>query len=200
MELIVVIAIIATVAAVAFPMIGSYIRNYRIRGLAQQVAAQLQAARTKAVMKNVNMGVIWWVWKDSTGYRSAWAIEDDMLPMVAPVRANVGSEDLANLLADPAQAGTTIDLPLELEFDDPANCPEDEAGTDWGIRFNRLGGICQMTTGSTTCPPAPSTVPAHTAGKYIAFKGSNAILCLVQPYTGLRRQITVTLGGRIFVN
>ncbi len=202
LELIVVVAIIATVAAIAFPMIGSYIRNYRIRGLAQEVATQLQAARTKAVMKNVNLGVIWLAWKDGTSYRSAWAVEDDMQPMVDPVRASVGSEDLANLLSDPAQVGTTIELPQELQFDEPANCRDGAAGTDWGIRFNRLGGICQMETGSTTCPVPGTVASTYKDESYVGFSDSDgsATLCVLQPQTGLRRRITVTSGGRIFVN
>ena len=56
-ELIVVVAIIAILLAVAAPNISRYVRNYRIRGEANDVASNLQKARNKAIMKNVNLGV-----------------------------------------------------------------------------------------------------------------------------------------------
>ncbi|PYQ48153.1 MAG: hypothetical protein DMF78_21930, partial [Acidobacteria bacterium] len=61
-ELLVVIAIIALLAAVALPAIGRYIRVYQIQGATQQVAGEIQAARLKAIGRNVNMGVAFVVW------------------------------------------------------------------------------------------------------------------------------------------
>ena len=56
-ELVVVVGIIFVIAAVAIPNIGQYIRNYRLRGAAQEVASSIQEARTKAIMRNAQHGV-----------------------------------------------------------------------------------------------------------------------------------------------
>ena len=52
-----VVAIVALMAAVALPNIGQYVRNYRLKGAAQSVAGELQAARSRAIMTNTNAGV-----------------------------------------------------------------------------------------------------------------------------------------------
>ena len=44
-EMVVVVAIVAVMAAVALPNIGGYIRTYTIRGAAQSVSGEVQAAR-----------------------------------------------------------------------------------------------------------------------------------------------------------
>ena len=67
-EMIIVIAIIAIMAAVAIPQIAGYLRNYKVRGAAQQVAGEMQQARAKAIMGNVNAGLIAVGQKDPAGY------------------------------------------------------------------------------------------------------------------------------------
>jgi len=56
-EMLIVVAIVAVMAAVALPNIAQYTRNYRIKGATQEVAGELQAARSKAIMTNTNSGV-----------------------------------------------------------------------------------------------------------------------------------------------
>ena len=74
-EMLVVVAIVAILAAVAFPNIAGYIRNYRIKGAAQEVAGELQAARSKAIMTNTNNGVSFVV-VDRDSYRY---VQEDLL-------------------------------------------------------------------------------------------------------------------------
>ena len=57
-ELLVVVAIIAIMAAISLPFIVGYLRHYKIRGASQEVAKEIQAARGKAISKNVNFGVV----------------------------------------------------------------------------------------------------------------------------------------------
>lgn len=57
-ELLVVIAIIAIIAAGSIPAGLSYLRNYRVIGSAQNVAAQMQMARGQAVKRNANRGIL----------------------------------------------------------------------------------------------------------------------------------------------
>src|ERR1044071_672016 len=103
LELLIVVAIIAAMAAVSLPSIGRYIRNFRIKGASQQVATELNVARSKAIMKNVNLGVVFAV-VNSTQYQ--WVIEDDQLPESTnpPNWNSVANEDWAVLVADPNQA------------------------------------------------------------------------------------------------
>jgi len=57
-ELLVVLGIIGAMAAVALPSVARYVRNFRIKGATQQVAMEINVARSKAIMKNVNLGVL----------------------------------------------------------------------------------------------------------------------------------------------
>jgi prepilin-type N-terminal cleavage/methylation domain-containing protein len=191
-ELLIVVAIIAIMAAVALPNIGQYFRNFQIRGAATQVASQIQSARTKAIMKNVSLGVVWGL--RDTNARSGAVIEDDHVP------AGGGNDWVGiaqynwvtDLVGNPTQDLGTIDLPPGIQFDNPANCGG-AGGTSWGLRFNRLGAMCGV--GSTpACPPA-TAAPAYPA--LVGFNGGTATICLFQPNTGLRKRVTVTPGGRV---
>src|SRR5258708_683900 len=73
-ELLVVVGIIGLSAAICDPAIHRFTRNYQIRGATQQVAGEIQAARNRAINKNVNLGVVF-ITLDSTHYQ--WAVEDD---------------------------------------------------------------------------------------------------------------------------
>jgi prepilin-type N-terminal cleavage/methylation domain-containing protein len=200
-ELLVVVGIIVVLAAVALPNIGQYVRNFRIRGATQQLASELQVARNKAIVKNVNLGVVFAV-VSNTQYR--YGVEDDQNPqgggnhpwsIIAQEGGPGGS--WPNLLADPAQGGPLRSLPVGVQFDpNPANCPWPNAGpaaNTWGMRFTRLGGACDFTVG---CPPVPPNPPAYT--NYVGFgAGGTARICLWETTTNLRQAVTITSGGRV---
>ena len=76
-ELLIVWGIIGAMAAVALPSVARYVRNFRIKGATQQVAMEINVARSKAIMKNVNLGVLFAV-VSPTQYR--WVVEDDQIP------------------------------------------------------------------------------------------------------------------------
>src|SRR6185503_11288976 len=116
----VVMAIIGAMAAIALPAVGRYIRNFRIKGGAQQVAMEMNVARSRAITKNVNLGVVFAVVND-TQYQ--WVVEDDQQPQTAPNWSGIGGEDWATLVADPVQRGALQSLPTSVSFDDPSNCP-----------------------------------------------------------------------------
>ena len=67
-ELLVVVAIIAIMAAVGIPQIMIWLRSYRIQGAAQEVARQIEAARVKAISTNANQGVLFAI-VDRNSYR-----------------------------------------------------------------------------------------------------------------------------------
>jgi len=67
-ELLIVLGIIGAMAAVALPSVARYVRNFRIKGATQQVAMEINVARSKAITKNVNLRVVFAVVND-TQYR-----------------------------------------------------------------------------------------------------------------------------------
>jgi prepilin-type N-terminal cleavage/methylation domain-containing protein len=183
LELLVVVAVIAIMAAVAIPNIARYIRNYQIRGAAQQVAGEIQTARAKAINKNVNFGVVF-VTLNNQSYQ--YTIEDDIGPRTG-IRQTVATQ-----LANPAQSGPVRVLPNGITF--AAGCPG-FAANDSGFRFNRLG---------STCDPGsdPAACPALGAGQNLLMTPDGTggtTICLAQPLTSLTRRITVTPGGRVMV-
>ena len=194
-ELLVVLGIIGVMAAVSLPRVGRYIRNFRIKGATQQVAMEMNVARSKAVMKNVNLGVLFAV-VSPTQYR--WVVEDDQIPTDTTAWSGYGGEDWTALIGTlaPSQAGTLQNLPTNVVFDTPANCNL-SGGTDtWAVRFTQLGSSCEMGTG--TCGAAPTNAPTGTT--LIKSLNGSHIVCLKENRTNLRKKVAVSSGGRILAD
>lgn len=175
-ELLVVVGIIGIMVAVAIPAIGSYIKNYRIRGAAAQVAAEFQTARARAIKRNATLGVVLVVVSPTT-YR--YVIEDDMTPPASSVRNNISV-----LVADANQVGPIRQLPQGIIF-------STTAPTIKGIRFNHLGAACNPGS-SGDCP---NTVDVGV--NQVVPAGADWLITVASTTTGLRRNIRVTPGGRI---
>ena len=187
-EILVVVGIIAVLAAVALPNIGTYIRNYQIRAAAQQVASEIQSARLKAVSRNVNTGVLF-VTVSNTQYR--WVLED-------PVQGgsiNV-STSLATLQADPGQAGLLRTLPQGIEFSQTCPLPAGLTPT-WqqAFRFRRLGDWCKPDSLDNRCRDDNLDFGVNMAGN----STGGSVVCLTQAATSLERTILVSPGGRVQV-
>ena len=174
-ELLVVVGIIAVMAAVALPAIGRYFRNYQIRNAAREVAAEIQTARTKAIMKNVNWGVLF-VTLSPTTYRIV--IEDD--PASPAMRT-------LNLM-DPIRT-----LPGDVMF-------SDVGATSGSLRYDRMGVACDPGSSIALCPTV--AVGANFM-KYVtgvdAVAGTGWFIELTQPSTGLTQTVRVLKGGRVQV-
>lgn len=183
-ELIVVVGIISVLAAGAIPAIGTYIRNYTIRGAADQVAGEMQTARLQAIKKNVNYGVVFVVLSQNT-YQ--YFLEDGF---AAGARQAYGAADM----------GPIRTLPSGVRFDNTG-------ANDTGMRFTRLGAICDPGSNPVNCPDltASGITPAPT-GNYVLMDTTNADatlqgagVSLIQDGTGLQRTVVVTFGGRVRV-
>jgi len=191
--------IIAVAAAISLPAIGRYIRNYQIRAATQQVAGEIQAARNRAITKNVSLGVVF-VTLDADRYQ--WAVEDDQTGLGAN-RVSTRQTIDATFLADPGQASPVFSLPRGVTFSTTCPSPSLPAGGAWdrGMRFNRLGAWCDPNGTSGDCPALPTTsvlsplVYNITTGD--ANYPSGSVICLNQATTGLRRTVTVLAGGRV---
>jgi prepilin-type N-terminal cleavage/methylation domain-containing protein len=180
-EMLIVVAIIMIIAAVALPNIGQYIRNYRIAGAAQEVAGELQAARSRAIMSNTNNGVSFVV-VDRDSYRF---VQEDRPP------------------AEPERLSGMRTLPQGVEFvvsdlDDPAPT----------LRFLRLGGFCRPSFGSCPAPvPLAERSRANEAslvdgatddGLYIGTDPNGVMeIRLREIGTGLERTVRIAPGGRV---
>jgi type II secretion system protein H len=176
-EMLVVIGIIAVMSAVALPSIGSYIRNYKVRGAAQEVSSLLQAARVKAISTNTNTGVSFFV-LDSDSYRF---VQED--------------------LAAPDEPRQSIhDLPLGVRFEVAT-----ASNSGPSVRFNRLGGFCNpgisgcAASFAAPCADAPASRCAIDAGSnYFAPQADGSLVVTVlEEATSLRRTIRIAPGGRV---
>jgi prepilin-type N-terminal cleavage/methylation domain-containing protein len=189
-ELLVVVGIIAIMAAVSLPFIVGYVRQYKIKGAQQEVAKEIQAARGKAIGKNVNFGVVFMPISD-TQYR--WIIEDDQDPATGtPPYSTVrfAWPDLYNDNFDDldAQRGPILTLPQGVVFSQA--CPNVTGPWVTGLRFGRLGSWCEL--------GIDANCPAITVGSaFVQSVGATATVCLQQPDTGLTRIVTIAKGGRV---
>jgi prepilin-type N-terminal cleavage/methylation domain-containing protein len=211
-ELMVVVGIIAIMAAVGFPQIARYMRNYELKSASQAVLSEINTARTKAVMRNVNVGVLF-VTLNSTDFR--YVIEDRPCAVAAasPPPSYVPCNSVATSLSSPpptSQFGPVRSLPLGVVFA-TTGCPLLAAASPaptpvavGGVRFHRLGDTCNpySTTTDAGCPapnigvtpqsyvmmsPSDSTIPSAT------------LICLQQARTGLNATVSISQGGRASV-
>jgi type II secretion system protein H len=180
LEVLVVVAIVMIMAAVSLPAISQYIRNYKIRAAAQEVAGEVQSARSKAIMTNTNAGVSF-VTVDADSYRF---VQEDLAPaeQLSPVR----------------------DLPTGIRFEASGTT---NAGPS--LRFQRLGGFCNPEAGGT-CAPAVATVcdgsegagrcDREALGSFVGTEaGGGMVITLLEESTGLRRRVRIAPGGRVLV-
>ena len=176
LEMLVVVTIVAIMAAVALPAIATYIRTYKIKAAAQAVAGEAQAARSKAIMTNTNLGVSF-VTVDADSYR--WIQED---------------------LAAGEQLGPLMDLPVGIRFVASAT-----PGAGPAVRFQRLGGFCVPNVAPCAAPPAVLCTGAEAArcarepaGLFVGTEvGGGTIITLLEENTALRKSIRIAPGGRV---
>ena len=201
-ELIVVTGIIVIMAAVAIPRISRYFRSYQMNSAVREVTGEIQAARNRAVMKNVNFGSVFYI-RSANTYRTA--MEDHLgVPRLPRALQLTEAENTATY---PGQVSPLRTLPGDVRFG--TGCRTDVGGValpapnDVGIRFTRLGQSCDPGTnvaaGQCRLPlVAPAGTPPliHNADPATAVP-VGAYICLVQPSTGLRRLIRISPGGRV---
>ena len=181
-EMLIVVAIVAILGAVALPNIGQYIRNYKIKGAAQMVAGSLQAARSRAIMSNTNLGV------------SFVVVGQDAYRFV--------QEDIE--VASPQRLSGLQRLPSGVIF-----VPSALADPGATLRFQRLGGFCNPAATSSSCraavPETERSTPEETAlllppvdGPYIGALPTGSMEIRLREFsTGLERTVRIAPGGRV---
>lgn len=198
-ELVVVVGIIGIMAAASIPAIASYIRNYRIRGGANEVASALQQARLKAITSNVNYGVLF-VPLSATTFR---VVREDGVAgrAIAGDRPDL-SELLGPALVD-EQASQLFELPQQVVFATAVTgCPELTTAVPpfvpspaLALRFNRLGAACEPSTTEPTCPE----VDDGAAFFWRRAASSDVALCVIEQRTRVTRSVLIGPGGRVQV-
>jgi prepilin-type N-terminal cleavage/methylation domain-containing protein len=177
LEMLVVVAIVAIMAAASFPSISTYIRNYKIKGAAQEVAGEVTSARSKAIMTNTSVGVSF-VAVDADSYR--WIHED--LPAAE-------------------QLGPLKELPTGIRF-----VVSGTANAGPSLRFQRLGGFCTPGVAPCLAgvPPASACTAGEAArcgrepmANFIGTEPSGMVITLLEETTGLRRTVRIAMGGRV---
>jgi prepilin-type N-terminal cleavage/methylation domain-containing protein len=188
-ELLMVVAIMAIAGAVAVPQVAAYLRTYAIRKSAEEIKAQIQSARTKAIMKNVNHGVVFLVLSNTT-YQVV--IEDDVTCIPQnPVRRTI-TDLLTNLAAcaDPSlpnpQLGPLGTLPDGVQFVQPTGA------NDSGLRFDRLGQWVDPGDDDGFAIGTGAPMMTNTAG-------TGSVVTVQEISTGLERSIQVSPGGRVMI-
>jgi prepilin-type N-terminal cleavage/methylation domain-containing protein len=177
-ELLIVVAIIAIMAAVAMPITMAYLRNYSINGAAKMVASEIQASRTQAIKRNVNWGVVFVAVSDT----QFQFVSEDVPGTAIRVPIDVG-------VNSPGGPGPLRTLPADVIFAPP------QAGPDRGFRFNRFGAMCDPGT-AINCPDLPGGFPPPPP--YVGIDPvAGATIRLIQPSTGLTRTVSVAPGGRV---
>ena len=191
-ELLVVIGIIGIMVAVAIPAIATYLKTYKIRGAAQQVAGELGRARSKAVSTSTTWGVLFVPGVTGTDNQFRFLVEDD------PTQP--GTRPSVPVTGTPDPNGPVLTLPRGIHF-------AQTAGGGWsgrGIRFDRLGRACG-TTGTSSCRPGDPLGMAPPANPYVniaptltAYNGSYTI-CLTQDASPLTARVVIQPGGIVRV-
>lgn len=174
-ELLVVVGLISIMLAVSVPFIAAYLQNYQLNGAMHEVRTEITRARTRAIVKNANVGVSFVV-VDRNSYR--WLFEDTDPPTYGPLRH----------------------LPSRIEFDPAGANAEGFRFQSLGTWCNPLlGGTCPTALPAALCEPAEvaaycSDNPADYVTNDDAVGGSVTLRNL---RNGIARQVLVTPGGRV---
>lgn len=173
-ELLIVVTIIVVAAAVSLPAIGRYVRSYRIRGAAQQVAGEIQTARNKAISTNTNQGVIFQI-VDANTYRYILPENPNPATQYGPLR------DLPGGTSFVAFAGQGFRF--------------DRLGR-WCPGAPGCAGVPDAIV--LGCPlPAEPRCTDRVPGTYVDNQAGQSVISVQEDVTGEVRQIRIEPGGRV---
>lgn len=172
-ELVVVMGLIIVVVAISLPAIARFIRNYRIRGAMDQVASEVNFARTMAISKNANPGVVFVV-GDNNSYR--WILEGP---------------------GGPQTYGPLRDLPQGVQF--AAGVDTGFRFNSLGTWCRPAVGEC-IDPAPAACLAADAAQCGDAPGLYVTSTAVGSTINLVEVNTGVARAIQIAPGGRVRVD
>ena len=180
-EMVVVIGIIMIMAAVALPAIGGYVRNYRLNGSLRAVTSEIATARTRAIMRNANIGVTFLI-VDSNSFR--FVLEDPLgAPTLGPLQDLPPGVSFSNAGAN----ANGFRFNRLGAWCDPENVPASCVSAKFA------GPTCTAAEAPVRCNDAPGNYIESASGATC----SGSCIRLMDTRSGLTRQVIVTPGGRI---
>ena len=192
-ELLVVMAVGAILAAIAIPYGLNYIRHYQTTAAAQAVASVMQLSRSQAVKRNSRNGLILNFDYPAEGQFQFTTLDQNPVTMGAyggiypgpGASANFDPNDrdygVAPAVGDNPSPphGIIVNLPPEMEFDD--------SGGDWNALLFRSSGAVEAVTANGS------------GNKLISQDGLDWVVTIRYPRFGFVRDIRVSRNGRVQV-
>lgn len=197
LELLVVVGIIATMAAVSLPNVMGFLRASRIRSAQDEIFAGLQRARVKAISTNTQFGVSFVV-ENATTY---WIHVEDPMIATASTAVTTGRQSLNNTTPN-TNTSTRYQLDSRIRIAMAANsCPGVASATNQAsLRFDRFGARTFPGTAPVVSDPAvPALAGSPTTANafLITDSSAEASICLVDTQNGLWRKVNVAPAGRV---
>lgn len=200
-EILVVITIIAIISAASIPLGLSFVKQYKITGAAQGVAAEIQRARSQAVKRNTGKGILL-----NFNYPEARTYQFTSLdpsPMTGNWDGAVYPANPGNCQSAPVNFGTVPDPPnnvidpdLNAGVQSPHGIPID-LPLDIGFEAGQRNALLFCADGSVAVVNA--TGPVGGAALTLAPNGLDWLLTIRDRTTQLTRVIRIIPGGRVRV-
>jgi Tfp pilus assembly protein FimT len=187
-----VVTLIILMAAFALPNIRGYLQLAKIKAGARGVVDEMQRARTLALKKNVNNGMVFYI-ASTTEY--GYYAEDTHNTETGQrnfEKASYTSAEEADGDENAVAAPATMTLPSPIEF-----VP---GGTGRFVRFDRLGRACDPSAvpgEAQVCTTLASADGAPGLGAFFTVDGNDRLLTLRDPTTDANVVVRVSPGGRI---
>ncbi len=192
-ELLVVMAVGAILAAISIPYGLNYIRHYQTTAAAQAVASMMQMSRSQAVKRNARNGLILNFDYPAAGQLQFTTLDQDPETMAAyggiypgpgasanfdPNNRNYGVAPAVDDNPSPPH-GIIVNLPAEMEFDD--------SGGTWNALLFRSSGAVEAVNANASGNPL------------IRQDGLDWVVTIRYPRFGFVRVIRVSRNGRVQV-
>jgi prepilin-type N-terminal cleavage/methylation domain-containing protein len=199
LELIVVIAIIMIVSAATIPLGLNFVRMYKVSGAAQNIAAEIQRARSQAVKRNSARGILLNLNYPAAGDYQYTSLDPDPRTGdwdggVYPQNPGVFDRSATTYGSVPAPPNNTVEPNPALGVQSPHGLPEElpqnvqfEAGDRNALLFLADGTIAAVNAGG----------PVGAAALKRAPNGADWLITIRDITTDLSRTLVIAPGGRV---
>jgi prepilin-type N-terminal cleavage/methylation domain-containing protein len=198
-ELLVVISILVIISAASIPVGLNFVRQYKVSGAAQNVAAEIQRARAQAVKRNSSRGILLNFNYPEAGDYQFTSL--DPSPMtgawdggVYPANPGVFTNGTVNYGTVPTPPDNQRDPDLALGVQSPHGTPF-ELPADVGFDAGERNALLFRSDGSVAAVNAAGPVGAAA----LVPDGADWLLTVRDARTNLMRVLRVSPGGRVLV-